>query len=92
MRKYKVCATMLAALFVAASVRAQTISNQAGGPPLFTVTHDATLKGDGTSASPLGIAASPTVSGAKAAAHSRSITRSIPKTNISLTRSSNRRT
>jgi hypothetical protein len=64
MEKYKVCAMVLATLFVAASVSAQTTSNQAGGPPLFTVTHDATLQGDGTSASPLGIAASPTVSGA----------------------------
>jgi hypothetical protein len=60
---------VLATLFVAVSVNAQTtatgtISNQAGGPPLFKVTHDATLQGDGTSASPLGISASPTVSGA----------------------------
>jgi hypothetical protein len=64
MEKYKVCVTVLATLFVAASVSAQTTSNQAGGPPLFKVTHDATLQGDGTTASPLGIAASPTVSGA----------------------------
>src|SRR5690242_15457663 len=69
MKKYKVGVIVLATLFVAASVSAQTtatgtIVNQAGGPPLSTVTHDATLKGDGTTASPLGIAASPTVSGA----------------------------
>lgn len=64
----RVCVIALATLFGAASVNAQTTasgttSNQAGGPPLFTVTHGATLQGDGTSASPLGIAASPTVSG-----------------------------
>jgi trimeric autotransporter adhesin len=31
--------------------------------PLFSVTHDATLQGDGTNESPLGITSSPTVSG-----------------------------
>jgi hypothetical protein len=69
MKNYKVCMIVIATLFVGASVNAQTtatgtIGNPAGGSPLFTVTHDATLQGDGTTASPLGIAASPTVSGA----------------------------
>jgi len=56
----QVCVIASATLFVAVSVNAQKIE----GPPLVTVTHDATLQGDGTSASPLGISASPTVSGA----------------------------
>src|SRR5882757_5636519 len=33
------------------------------GGPLFSVTHDATLQGDGTNESPLGITGSPTVTG-----------------------------
>src|SRR4030095_845312 len=55
----KLCPIVLLTLFIAASSSAQ--GPQA--PPLFTVTTDATLKGDGTSASPLGIKDSPTVSG-----------------------------
>jgi hypothetical protein len=56
----KVCPVVLFTLFIAASSTAQTSQT---APPLFKVTTDATLKGDGTSASPLGIKDSPTVSG-----------------------------
>jgi hypothetical protein len=56
-------------VFGAASASAQTPlaapanADKKSGPPLFTVTHDATLQGDGTSESPLGLNGSPTVSG-----------------------------
>ena len=63
------CLIALLTLFVAASASAQTSATapnnnpRAAGPPLFNVTHDATLQGDGTSGSPLGIKASPTLIG-----------------------------
>jgi hypothetical protein len=38
-------------------------TDKKAGPPLFSVTHDATLQGDGTSDAPLGITDSPTVNG-----------------------------
>jgi len=56
----KLCPIVLLTLFIAASSSAQ---GPQGSPPLFKVTTDTTLKGDGTSASPLGIKDSPTVSG-----------------------------
>src|SRR5215470_8785785 len=64
-----VCSIAFVTLCVAVSGRAQTIPTPpamapaAGGPPLFTVTHDGTLQGDGRAGSPLSITASPTVSG-----------------------------
>jgi hypothetical protein len=42
---------------------ATTKDNKVGGAPLFSITHDSTLRGDGTSGAPLGIEASPTVPG-----------------------------
>src|SRR5262249_42601684 len=59
----------LVTLLMVGPVHAQTVtknppaSGSAGGPPLFTVTHDATLQGDGTTGAPLSIPASPAVSG-----------------------------
>jgi hypothetical protein len=64
-----VCFIAVVTLFVAASAGAQTTATApapapaAGGPPLFIVTHDGTLQGDGRPGSPLSITASPTVSG-----------------------------
>jgi hypothetical protein len=73
-RKKLLFATQLASVailtvFIATSAFAQTTATppaanpSGGGKPLTTVTHDATLVGDGTSGSPLSIAPSPTVSG-----------------------------
>ena len=45
---------------------AKTDKNDKKGGPLFSVAHDATLQGDGTSDSPLGITDSPTVKGSLA--------------------------
>src|SRR5262249_46518904 len=55
-------------VFIATSAFAQmpatvTAATSGKAQPLTTVTHDATLVGDGTSGSPLSIAPSPTVSG-----------------------------
>src|SRR5215471_2321482 len=69
--KKHLVATQLASVavvtvFIATSAFAQTApaaNPSGGGKPLTTVTHDATLAGDGTSGSPLSIAPSPTVSG-----------------------------
>ena len=63
-----VCAialTVIGASTASAQTTATTSpkTDPAVAPPLFTVTHDATLKGAGTAASPLGIIDSPTVSG-----------------------------
>jgi hypothetical protein len=57
-----VCFIAFVTLCVAVSAGAQT-APAAPGPPLFTVTHDGTLQGDGRVESPLSITASPTVSG-----------------------------
>src|SRR5215471_658748 len=65
----QVCSIAFVTLCVAVSAGAQTIpppptmTPTAGVPPLFTVTHDGTLQGDGRVGSPLSITASPTVSG-----------------------------
>src|SRR5215471_12638745 len=65
----RLCSIALITLCVAVSAGSQTIPTPptmtpaAGGPPLFTVTHDSTLQGDGRVGSPLSITASPTVSG-----------------------------
>jgi hypothetical protein len=64
-----VCLIAIATLCVAVSAGAQTTPSApaaapaAGSPPLFTVTHDGTLQGDGRVGSPLSIPASPTVTG-----------------------------
>src|SRR5215467_6433513 len=56
-------------ILIVGPVHAQTVtknppaSGPGGVPPLFTVTHDATLQGDGTTSAPLSIPASPAVSG-----------------------------
>jgi hypothetical protein len=64
---------MLSIVLGAAPARAQTQTasparaadspDKKSGPPLSVVTHDATLEGNGTSDSPLGLAGSPTVNG-----------------------------
>jgi hypothetical protein len=64
-----VCFIAFVTLCIAVSAGAQTIpaasatTPAAAGTPLFTVTHDGTLQGDGRIGSPLSITASPTVSG-----------------------------
>jgi len=62
------CAAVVT-LFGAATIGAQAPASAPAakadkkGGPLFSVSHDATLQGDGTTESPLGITESPTVSG-----------------------------
>jgi hypothetical protein len=63
-----VCSIAFVTLCVAVSAGAQTTPAApttipaASGSPLFTVTHDGTLQGDGSVGSPLSMTASPTVS------------------------------